>query len=175
MSKMTAMPMQNAKLFGLLLTLAVAGLFLWGPLRLSMAHADSSDVADADAAVRSAFNATLQAEKAGANVSDLLARLNQAGLLLTEAEIASASGNSTDASGKAGQCIGIAQTVESDATALKASALDQARTVFWTYLTFSVVSTAAFVVALVLVWRRFKRGHVRNVLGMKPEVKSNEV
>lgn len=168
------MPMQNAKLIGLLLALAVVGLFLWGPLGFSVARADSSDVADADAAVRSAFNAALQAEKAGANVSGLLARLDQAGLLLTEAEIASASGNSTDAISKAGQCIGIAESVESDAIALKASASKAGQSVFWSYLTFSAVSGVVFVIVLGLVWWRFKRGYAGKLLGMKPEVAHGE-
>jgi hypothetical protein len=134
----------------------------------------SLSVGNADTAVRQAFNATFNAERASANVSGLIARLNEAGGLLDEAEVALANGNSTEASSKAGQCIGIAESVQSDADALKTSALDQARTVFWTYLIFSVVSSAAFVVVLALVWRRFKRGYVGNVLGMKPEVKSNE-
>ena len=171
---MNIMPRHDAKLIGLLLIFAVAGMFLCGPLGFGAVHADSSSVADADAAVRSAFNAVLQAEKAGANVSGLLARLNDAGELLTEAEIASASGNLTDASAKAGQCVGIAQSVQSDATVLKASASKGADSLFWSYVTFSSVSGVVFVIVLALVWRRFRRGYVGNVLGMKPEVKSNE-
>jgi len=141
---------------------------------LSVRGADdvSSSVADADVAVRQAFNATLDAEKAGANVSGLLVSLNDAGGLLGEAEIALSNGNSSEASSDASQCISIAQSVQSDADALKASALNNARSVFWDSLIFSFVSIALFAAVLVFVWRRFKSGYHKKVLGMKPEVAS---
>jgi hypothetical protein len=130
----------------------------------------SSSVGDADVAVHRAFNATLSAEEAGANVSGLLGRLNDAGALLGEAETAFSDGNLSEASSYASRCISIAQGVQSDADNLRASALDDAHVVFWEFLVFSSVSVAVFVVVLVLVWRRFKAGYDKNVLGMKPEV-----
>ncbi len=157
-----------------LLVLVLVGLFSRSVFVVRGADDAVSSVGEADAAVRGAFNATLNAEKAAANVSGLILRLNEAGVLLDEAEVALANGNSSEAARKAGQCIGIAESVKSDADALKASALDQAGTVFWTYLTFSVVSSAVFVVVLLLVWRRFKRGYTGRVLSMKPEVMANE-
>jgi hypothetical protein len=157
-----------------LLVLVLAGLFSHGVFVVRGADEASSSVGEADVAVRQAFNATLDAERAGANVSGLILRLNEAGGILTEAEIALKDGNSSEAAGKAVQCIGIAQSVKGDADVLKASALDEAQTVFWTSLTFSVVSIAAFAVVLVLVWRWFKRGYTRKVLGMKPEVAHDE-
>jgi hypothetical protein len=156
------------------LVLALVGLFSHGVFVVRGADEASSSVGEADVAVRQAFNATLDAERAGANVSGLILRLNKAGDALREAENALRDGNSSEAAGEAGQCIGIAESVRSDADVLKASALDEAQTVFWTSLTFSVVSIAAFAVILVLVWRWFKRRYTRKVLGMKPEVASNE-
>jgi hypothetical protein len=158
----------------ILVFLALLSLFLGSIFVVRGAGEASSSVSDAYSAVRVAFNATLEAERAGANVSDLIARLNEAAGLLDEAEVALNSGNSSDAAIIAGQCIGIAESVQSDADALKASALDQARTVFWTYLTFSVVSSAAFVVVLAVVWQRFKCGYFRKMLGMKLEVAHDE-
>jgi hypothetical protein len=154
--------------------LMVACLLSRAPPRVMGADDASSSVGNADVAVRQAFNATLDAERAAANVSGLIARLNEAGGLLDEAEVALANGNLSEAVSMAGQCFGIAESVKSDAGTLKASALDQARTVFRTYLTFSVVSSVAFVVVLAIVWRRFRRGYVRKTLGMKPEVTGNE-
>jgi len=156
-----------------LLFLALAGLFSHGAFVVRGADEASSTVGEADVAVRQAFNATLDAERAGANVSGLILRLNEAGDALREAENALRDGNSSEAAGKASQCIGIAESVKGDADVLKASALDGARTVFWASLTFSVVGLAVFVVVLVLVWRRFKRGYNRKVLGMKLEVVSD--
>ena len=156
-----------------LLVLVLVGLFSHGVFVARGADEASSSVGEADVAVRRAFNATLDAERAGANVSGLILRLNEAGEILAEAEIALKDGNSSEAAGKAVQCIGIAESVKGDADVLKASALDEAQTVFWTSLTFSVVGIAVFVVVLVLVWRRFKRGYNRKVLGMKLEVVSD--
>ena len=158
-----------------LLVLVLAGLFSHGVFVVRGADEEaSSSVGEADVAVRRAFNATLDAERAGANVSGLILRLNEAGEILTEAEMALGNGNSSEAAGKAGQCIGIAQSVKGDADVLKASALDGARTVFWASLTFSVVGIAVFVVVLALVWRWFKRGYVEKMFGMKPEVAHDE-
>ena len=158
----------------LLLILVLAGLFARDVFVVRGADEASPSLADADAAVRRAFNATLNAERAGANVSNLILRLNEAGGILAEAEIALGNGSSSEATSDASQCVGIAQSVQSDADALKASALDEAQTLLWTYLTFSVVGVAVFVVVLVLVWRRFKRGYVGNTLSMKPEVAHDE-
>jgi hypothetical protein len=157
-----------------LLVLVLVGLFSHGVFVVRGADEASSSVGEADVAVRRAFNATLEAERAGANVSGLIVRLNEAGGILVEAEMALGNGNSSEAAGKAVQCIGIAQSVKSDADVLKASALDGARTVFWASLAFSVVDIVAFVVVLMLVWRWFKRGYVRRMLGMKPEVTTGE-
>lgn len=158
----------------LLLVLAVAGLLLYGPLCVKGADEASSSVPEADVAVRQAFQATLNAERAGANVSGLMLRLNEAGVILGEAEIAFGNGDSSGAAGNASLCIGIAGSVKSDADVLKASALDEAQAVFQTSLIVSVVGIATFVVVLVLVWRWFKRGYVRKTLGLKPEVVSDE-
>jgi len=157
-----------------LLVLVLAGLFSHGVFVVRGADEASSSVGEADVAVRRAFNATLDAERAGANVSGLILRLNEAGGILAEAEIALKDGNSSEAASKAGQCIRIAQSVKSDADVLKASALDEAQTVFWTSLTFSVVGIVVFVVVLALVWRWFKGGYVRRMLSMKPEVAADE-
>ena len=157
-----------------LLVFVLAGLFLRGCFVVRGADDAAASVADADVAVRRAFDAALDAERAGANVSGLLVRLNDAGAVLGEAEVALKNGNLSDAADKAGTCISMAQSVVSDAGALRTWALDGARTWFWTYLAFSVVGIGVFVVVLAVVWRRFKRGYVDNVLDMKPEVKHNE-
>jgi hypothetical protein len=158
----------------LLLVLVVTGLLSYWPFCVKVTGEASVSVDAANVAVLQAFNATLDAEKAGANVSGLIVRLNEAGSALAEAENALRIGDSSGAANNASLCMGIAESVKSDANALKASALNEAQTVFWTDLTFSVVSIAVFVVILTLVWRRFKRGHVQKMLSMKPEVTADE-
>jgi hypothetical protein len=157
-----------------LLVLALIDLFSQGVFIVHGADDASSIVAEADVTVRQAFKATIDAESAGANVSALVLRLNEAGRILGEAEAALKNGNSTEAVNGADQCIGVADSVKGDAVVLKASALAEGQSVFRTSLAFSVVSIAVFVVLLLLVWRRFKRRYVGKVLGMKPEVPSSE-
>jgi uncharacterized membrane protein YhaH (DUF805 family) len=158
----------------LLVVTIVAVMLSYGTLCVKGASDASASVGEADVAIRQAFNATLDAERAGANVSGLIVRLNEAGSVLVEAEIALGNGNSNEAFSKAGQCVEIAGSVKSDADVLRASALDEAQTVFWTYLISSVVGVAVFVVVLALVWRRFKHSHIGKVFGMGPEVAHDE-
>lgn len=157
----------------LLLVLVFAGLLLHLPFCVMGAEEAPSSVGNADVAVREAFNATLSAEGAGANVSGLILRLNEATQILGEANIALEAGNSNEATSKADQCIQIAQSVKSDADVLKNSALNETQAVFWSFLVFSVVGVSVFVVVLLVVWSWFKRGYVRKMLGMKPEVVSD--
>jgi hypothetical protein len=158
----------------LLMILVVVGLLSYGSLCVKGAGDASMSVGEADGAVRQAFNATLDAEKAGANVSGLIVRLNEAGGFLGEAEVALNNGNSSEAANEANYCIEIAKSVQSDADALRASASNEAPTAFWTSVAFSAVSIAVFIVVLMLVWQRFKRKYIRKVLGSMPEVASDE-
>jgi hypothetical protein len=157
-----------------LVLLALLGLFSSTIFVVGGAGEASSTMSNANGAVRVAFNAVLEAERAGANVSDLIARLDKAARLLDEAEVALNRGNLGEASNMAGQCIGIAENVKVDADVLKASALDEAQSVFWMSFPLSAVSIAAFIVVLVLVWLWFKRRYTRKVSGTKPEVTIDE-
>jgi hypothetical protein len=126
-------------------------------------------VADADTALRGAFDALLGAESAGANVSGLMGRLNEAGVALTGANVALASGNYSDAVGRAGECRGLADSVVLDAGVLKNDAAAQASR-WWVTVLLSVTGSVVFVVVLFLVWRRFKRYYSDRLLGCRPEV-----
>lgn len=159
-----------------LLVLTVLALVAFCGARVPSVRADdgSSSLGDAEGALRQAFAVVLDAESAGANISGLILRLNEAGTVLGEAEIALGNGNSSEAANEAGQCVGIADGVKNDAVALKASTLDEARTTSRTYLAFSVAGVAVFAVVLSVVWRRFRRGYVGRELGARPEVVSSE-
>jgi hypothetical protein len=152
----------------------IAGFLSKGPIHVRGADEASSSVAEADAAVRQAFNATLNAERAGANVSGLIFRLNEAGGILGKAEIALKDENSTEAASKAEECIGIAESVSTDADVLKTSALNEAKAGFQTSLVFPLAGVAVFVVDLLVVWSWFKSRYVRRMLGRKPEVAHDE-
>jgi hypothetical protein len=126
-------------------------------------------VADADTALRGAFAAALNAESAGANVSGLMGRLNDAGVALMGARVALAAENYSDAVGGAGTCRGLADGVVLDAGVLKNDAVAQA-SLWWVTVLLGVTGSVVFVVVLFLVWRRFRRYYADRLLGSRPEV-----
>lgn len=89
-------------------------------------------------AVSQAFNAVSDAEKAGANVTDLINRLNGAADLLAKAEIAYNMGDSNSASAKADGVLPIAQEVRASAQAAESTASANAQFGFWSAIGLSV-------------------------------------
>jgi len=144
------------------------------PFHVSASDEASSAIGEADNALRQAFEAVLDAERAGVNVSDLIVKLDGAGGLLAEAENAYRIGNFSEAVSKAEQCSLVADGVREEAITLKGEALADAQTAFWQNLTFSCFGGAAFLVVLFFVWGWFKRAYARKLLQMKPEVASDE-
>jgi hypothetical protein len=150
--------------------LAVVCLMFSVPCGLTVGAEEASvAVADADGALRGAFGAVLDAERAGANVSGLIGRMNEAGVALTGARVALAAGNYSDAVSRAGECRGLADGVVLDAGVLKNDAAAQA-SLWWVTVLLGVTGSVVFVVILFLVWRRFKRYYADRLLGSRPEV-----
>jgi len=140
------------------------------PCHVSAAYEASSAIGEADNALRMAFEAVLEAERAGANVSDLIVKLDDAGRLLAEAENAYRVGNFSEAVSKAEECSMLADGVAVEALSLKSLALANAQTALWQNLTFSCFGGLAFLVALFFVWGWFKRVYAKKLMRMKPEV-----
>jgi len=126
----------------------------------------------ANSAVEQAFNAVLDAERAGANVTVLLDQLNVAADLLAQAEMAYGNGDAANAADKADSALSIALEVKSDAVSAEKSALVAYQNGFWLTVALSVIGAAVFVFVLFLVWRLLKQRYVKNFLGAKPEVPS---
>ena len=156
-----------------LLFLVLAGLLSRYVFVVRGADEASSSVEEADVAVRQAFDATLDAERAGADVSGLMAKLNEAGELLAEAENAYRIGNFSEAASKADQCYMLADGVIGEASSLKSSALADAQARFSSTLMFSIAGAVVFVTASVLIWVLFKPFYAKKLLKMKPEVSSD--
>lgn len=153
-----------------LAVLAIVCLMFSVPCGLAVGFEEASvAVADADIALRGAFDAVSDAESAGANVSGLMGRLNEAGVALTGARVALAAGNYSDAVGRAGECRGLADGVVLDAGVLKNDAAAQA-SLWWVTVLLGVTGSVVFVVVLFLVWLRFKRYYADRLLGYRPEV-----
>jgi hypothetical protein len=129
----------------------------------------SGRVTDADRSLRDAFYVVSDAEAAGANVLELLVRLNEAGGALSSAEVALAVGNYSGAVNFASVCKGLADGISGEADVLKSDAVARAGD-WWLTVSFSAVGAAVFTAALFLVWRWFRRVHEEKLLGSKPEV-----
>jgi methionine-rich copper-binding protein CopC len=126
----------------------------------------------ANSAFAQAFNAALDAERAGANVTVLLGRLNVAADLLAQAEMSYSNGDADNTADKADSALSIALEVKSDAVSVENAALVAYQNGFWLTVGFSVIGVAVFVFVLFLVWRLVKQSYVKNFLGAKPEVAS---
>lgn len=122
----------------------------------------------------SAYEAILEAEQAGANVSSLLDRLNLAGAYLAEASVWYRLGDSENASRFADLCNDIVEDVRREALELRDEAKSLEATDFVVTIIGSSVGVIIVVAVCSVVWRVFKRNHYRKVLGLKPEVVSGE-
>ena len=114
----------------------------------------------------------MDAEKAGANVTGLLAQLNVAEDDLAQAENSYRIGDSSTAATQADSVLPIAQQVTTAAQNAKQTAVVSSQNAFWSTIAFTVIGAFVFVLALFLVWRRFKRSYIKSLSEAKPEVNS---
>jgi hypothetical protein len=128
----------------------------------------------ANTAVNQAFSGVLDAEKAGANVTDLLSQLNYAAGVLANAENSYCAGDFSKAAIQADSVLPIAQQVTTSAQTAKQTATVNTQNAFWATIAFTVIGSVVFVWLLLMVWRRFKRNYIKNLSEAKPELVSNE-
>jgi len=134
----------------------------------------TSKLQEANIAVNQAFNAVLDAEKAGANVTDLLSRLNYAIGILAQAETSYRTGYFNKASAQADNVLPLAHQITTAAQNAKQTALVSNQNAFWSTVALTVIGAFVFVLVLFLVWRQFKRNYIKNLSEAKPEVTVNE-
>ena len=126
----------------------------------------------AEGVVASGYQAVLEAEGAGANVSGLLARLNEAGGLLALARVSYRVGDFDGTVRFAELCGEIGEGVRFDALGVRDFAVEEAGHRFWRAIIGSIVGVAIIVFLSFLGWFIFKGRYYRRVLGMRPEVVS---
>jgi CHASE3 domain sensor protein len=158
----------------LLILLAFSVCFLSGQQAFAQADQATSKLQVANNAVNQAFNAVLDAEKAGANVTDLLAQINIAQSILAQAENSYRTGNNNIATAQADSALPIAQQVTRDAQNAKQTAIVSSQNAFWSTIALTVIGVFVFLLVLFLVWRRFKRNYIERLSEAKPELVSNE-
>ena len=134
----------------------------------------ASDVTGAEADMVSAYEAVLEAEQVGADVSALLVRLNDASESLAEAEVAYRLGDFNESVRLADLCSAISEEVKSEAGELRLQAYGAWYFDMWLKIAGSLVGVVVVGLGGFWAWRVFKRRYYRRVLKMKPEVVSGE-
>lgn len=147
--------------------LALTLLLLGTPSAFAQTNTVSSKLQVADDAVNQAFGLVLDAERSGANGSNLLIQLNVAANLLSQAENAYRIGDNKTASADAGNVVLIAQHVSTEAQSLKQEVAVSSQNAFWFPIVFSVGSSVVFVLVLFFGWRRFQRNYVKKLSDAK--------
>jgi len=168
--------MSVSKLFFVLLILFVfvAPVFVSEAFGADGEIVAASAIDGAEGVMVSAYEAVLDAEKAGANVSGLLARLNVAGEYLANAHVWYGLGDFDNATRFANLCYDVGEEVKNEAVELKNEAHGLWVTDLVVRMTGSIIGVVIIVFLSFMVWRAFKRRYHKRILGMKPEVVSGE-
>jgi hypothetical protein len=159
-------------LVSFLFFLSVGSLLCSGNYVFAQTDQEYSKLQVANTAVEQAFNSVLEAEKVGANVTDLLAQLNVADSVLVQAENFYRMGDFAAAAIQAESVLQITQQVITAAYEAKQDAVVSGQNSFWYNIAFTVFGSFVFVLVLFVVWRWFKRRYINNLSQIKPEVNS---
>ena len=133
-----------------------------------------SAVEGAEQAVASAFLAVLEAENVGADVSELLSRLDSAALYLAFAKMSLRIGDFDGAVGNASFCVEALDEILGDAEVLKDEATKDLSKASLMAISGSIVGVVLVVCISFFGWRFFKVRYYERVLKMKPEVVKGE-
>jgi hypothetical protein len=143
-------------------------------LAVAQTNAEQSSLEATNIVIDQAFNDVLAAEKAGANVTGLVNKLNGATALLAEAENAYRNGNITVVEGKADVAISIARNVSVEAQIVKEKAQNSATISFWITLALTVLGIIILFLVLFIVWIFIKRGFIKDQNRSKSQVITDE-
>ena len=160
-------------LLGALLIMAFGTSFFTMHFVFAQTGQTESNMQAANTSVEQAFNTVLAAEKAGANVTGLLAQLNVVAGILSQAENSYRAGDLNKAAIQAESIPPIAQEITTSAQDAKQAALVSGQNGFWLTIGFTVIGAFVFVAVLFLAWRRLKRGYMKKLLGLKPKAIEN--
>ena len=140
----------------ILVLLTIGSCFHSGYNAFAQTEQTASKLEKASVAIKQAFNAILDAEIAGANVTALLDQLNNAATIFAQAENTKRAGNSTAAEVQADSVLPIAEEVTTLAQDAKQTALVSGQNAVWSTIAFTIIAGFVFVVS--------PRRHVRGVL-----------
>jgi hypothetical protein len=127
-----------------------------------------------ETAIASAYQAILDTESVGANVSSLLSRLGEAAELLAGAHMSFVNGDSANAALLANSSAEIAASIRVEAYETRDLTLHENSLSFQFSLAESILGLCVVIVATFISWRLFRRHYLRRVLKLKPELDRNE-
>jgi len=154
----------------LLIILAVSICFLGFQQVIAQTDQATIKLQAANTVVNQAFIAVLDAEEAGAKVTDLLIQLSYAQDILARAENSYRVGDLTRAGIHADNVLPIAQKIISNAQSAKLTATVNEQNAFYSTVAFTVFGCFVFVLLLFMFWRRFKRRYIKDLSEAKPEL-----
>ncbi len=133
----------------------------------------SEAINQAELEVTSAFSAVADAYNVGANVKELLEKLDTSGDFLTEANMAVRSGDFETAYSLAMNCRSIVENLDTEAEVLMVNAYTEKNNlIIWT-ITGSFVGLILLIVFGIIGWRFLKRHFYERVFNMKPTVEES--
>jgi len=152
----------------------LASIFTTEILAANSEDTAATSIEGAENALVSAHQAVLEAEQVGANVSGLLAQLNDAGEFLAKAHMAHTLGDFDEAIRLASLCSEISESVKDEADEMRVKAYDLRVMGSWLTMSVSLVGVVVVSFGSFWGWRVFKRRYIRRVLKMKPGVAKDE-
>ena len=166
----------DLRVIAVLFVLFVFGssVFVLGTMALDVEDVALSAIESAELAVDLAYEAVLEAEGVGANVSGLLVELSDGAEALSKAYISNRVGNLDDAIYFADLCSDLVEGIEAEANELRnVAVVDRNQRLLLNTLG-SVLAVGCILYGGFFGWRFFKSLYHWWVLKMKPEVASNE-
>ncbi len=136
---------------------------------LARASNETESIALANSSINIAFTNVHAAQQAGANITELLARLNDGATLLTQAINSYNGGNMANVTSDSESARAIADKVNNDAIDLKNGNIAQSKNNLLVTCLLSISTALIFVFLLFLIWRRFKRSYLKKILDLKPK------
>jgi hypothetical protein len=144
------------------------------PLSTGLAEITSDIITNVDDSINDAFEEILLAEKEGANVEELIEKLNPAIILYQEMIIDLEKENLIEANTKAQQCIQISSETANSAKNLGTSAAEQTRILTQRYSTIRQIGAIIVIAIGFILWAQFKTYYKKRALKMRPMVNENE-
>jgi CHASE3 domain sensor protein len=161
----------SPKLFCLtLLCLLMLSLYFISVKETTAQTEQATSLQAANDAVNQAFNAVLDAEKSGANVTDLLTQINNAQNILAQSENHYRIGDTNAATAEADSVLPITQQVINSAKDAEQNAIVSSQNAFWITIALTLVGIFLFVLVLFLIWRLVKQHYIKGLSEAKPEV-----